>query len=322
LLQQVRVPELQDVFRRLQAAAAPAEPQLTASVAQKTAARRAEQRSNPPPVSCICLTYGRPELLEEAIYSFLQQDYAGPKELIVLNDYDQQLLAFEHPEVRVINLPKRIRTVGEKRNMAVALASHDLLFGWDDDDICLPHRLSLSVERFEPAKGYFKAGSAWFWNNGQLSGPYSNVFHGISCWSRKLFDAVRGYGAAGSGEDLVFEQRLKGQFPGSTRASDIRPEEIYYIYRWGGTGSYHLSQFGDYHPGSNLGHHEVETFVQQRAQRGEIRRGRIPLRPHWKTDYRQLVSSYIATLGVNSMEKARLSKLPLASNRDEGNQSS
>jgi hypothetical protein len=180
--------------------------------------------------------------------------------------------------------------------MAVALASHDLLFGWDDDDICLPHRLSLSVERFEPAKGYFKAGSAWFWNNGQLSGPYSNVFHGISCWSRKLFDAVRGYGAAGSGEDLVFEQRLKGQFPGSTRASDIRPEEIYYIYRWGGTGSYHLSQFGDYHPGSNLGHHEVETFVQQRAQRGELRRGRIPLQPHWKTDYRQLVSDYLETL--------------------------
>jgi cellulose synthase/poly-beta-1,6-N-acetylglucosamine synthase-like glycosyltransferase len=40
---------------------------------------------NQPPVSCFCLTYGRPCLLEEAIHSFLQQDYAGPKEMIVLN---------------------------------------------------------------------------------------------------------------------------------------------------------------------------------------------------------------------------------------------
>ena len=40
-----------------------------------------------PAVSCICPTYGRPELLEEAIYCFLLQDYPGPKELIVLNDY-------------------------------------------------------------------------------------------------------------------------------------------------------------------------------------------------------------------------------------------
>ncbi|MEZ4657920.1 MAG: glycosyltransferase family A protein [Caldilineaceae bacterium] len=54
-----------------------------------------EQQS---PVSCICLTYGRPAVLEEAIYSFLQQDYQGPKELIVLNDYVDQTLYFDHPE--------------------------------------------------------------------------------------------------------------------------------------------------------------------------------------------------------------------------------
>ncbi len=102
--------------------------------------------------SCICLTYARPDVLEEAIYSFLQQDYSGPKELVILNDYDQQILEFDHPEVRVINLPKRLHTVGEKRNMAVALAAHDLLFVWDDDDIYLPHRLSFLLERFDPKR--------------------------------------------------------------------------------------------------------------------------------------------------------------------------
>jgi glycosyltransferase involved in cell wall biosynthesis len=94
-----------------------------------------------PELSCVCLTYGRPAVLEEAIHSFLQQDYQGTKELVILNDYEDQILEFDHPEVRVINVPRRFRTVGEKRNAAVALCRHDLLFVWDDDDLYLPHRL-------------------------------------------------------------------------------------------------------------------------------------------------------------------------------------
>jgi len=66
-----------------------------------------------PAVSCFCLTYGRPRMLEEAIHSFLQQDYAGPKEMIVLNDYADQTLDLDHPEVQVINVPRRCRTLGE-----------------------------------------------------------------------------------------------------------------------------------------------------------------------------------------------------------------
>ncbi len=75
-----------------------------------------------PAVNCICLTYGRPEVLEEAIESFLQQDYSGHKELIVLNDYAEQTLIFDHPEVRVINLPRRCRTVGEKMISIICIA--------------------------------------------------------------------------------------------------------------------------------------------------------------------------------------------------------
>ena len=253
-----------------------------------------------PPVSCICLTYGRPAVLEEAIYSFLQQDYTGTKELIVLNDYEGQTLVFDYPfdypEVRVINLVRRFRTVGEKMNAAVALASHNLLFVWDDDDIYLPHRLTFSVEHFDPTKGFFKPNKAWFWNSGVLSGPSQNVFHVGSCWSRRLFDGVRGYVADGTGYDLIFEEHLARQFPGSTKTYDIKPEEIYYLYRWGGTGSYHMSGFGDLKPGENVGHQAVASFVQQRVSRGEICQGRIPLQPGWKTDYRQLVASYSATL--------------------------
>lgn len=249
-----------------------------------------------PPVSCFCLTYGRPRVLEEAIYSFLAQDYAGTKELIVLNDYADQVLTFDHPEVRVVNLPRRFRTLGEKLNAAVALASHDLLFVWDDDDIYLPHRLSFSVANFAPAKGFFKVGTAWVLNDQQLSGPVGNLFHAASCWSRSLFDAVGGYAAEGSGCDQIFERQLADRFPGSTVPAAVLPAEIYYIYRWVGTGSFHLSNLGREQVGPNRGYAAVADFVRQRADAGEIPRGTVALEPHWKAEYPRWVADQIVAL--------------------------
>jgi glycosyltransferase involved in cell wall biosynthesis len=248
-----------------------------------------------PPVSCFCLTYGRPRLLEEAVCSFLRQDYAGPKEMIVLNDYADQILELDHPEVQVINVPQRFRSAGEKMNAAVALASHDLLFVWDDDDVCLPHRLSYSVANLDPAKGFFKARQAWFWNDGQLSGPVANAHYAASCWSRSHFDAVRGYAADGTRFDLLFEQHLESRFPGSTAPHFVEPEEIYYVYRWGGTGSYHLSGFGARQAGQNAGYAQAAAAVEQKARRGEIPLGRFVLQPHWKQDYPQLIADHLKT---------------------------
>jgi glycosyltransferase involved in cell wall biosynthesis len=247
-----------------------------------------------PPVSCFCLTYARPRLLEEAVHSFLQQDYAGPKEMIVLNDYADQTLSFDHPEVQVINVPRRFRSLGEKLNAAVALASHDLLFTWDDDDIYLPHRLSFSVKNYDPRKGFFKGEAAWLWNQQGLSGPVKYLFHAASCWSRHLFDAVRGYPAEGSGCDRILENRLAAGFPGSIQPWAVTPEEIYYVYRW--TSGYHLSCQGGTKVGRSGKYDEVEAFVEQRANRGVIPRGHIALQPCWRADYRQLVSMRIAAL--------------------------
>ena len=251
-----------------------------------------------PAVSCICLTYGRFEVLEEAIYSFLQQDYAGQKELIVLNDYAGQTLQFDHHEVQVINCPIRFRTLGEKRNAAVALASHALIFLWDDDDICLPHRLRFSIEHFDQHKGFFKPDKAFFMQDRKIQNIAGrNQFPALGCWSRELFDDVRGYVAEGTGCEFVFEQDLAQRYPGAIGKYQINPADIYYIYRWQGTGSYHISAYGSYKKaGENIGHGQVGFFVQQRAERGEIRQGHISLQPHWETDYAQLVTNYLATL--------------------------
>jgi glycosyltransferase involved in cell wall biosynthesis len=245
-----------------------------------------------PAVSCICLTYGRPHLLEEAIYSFLHQAYSGTKELLVLNDYDQQVLEFDHHDVRVLNVPKRLRTVGEKMNMAVSLAAHDVLFVWDDDDIYLAHRLAFSIDHFEWRSGFFKPDKGWLLDNGTLHGPVHNIFHAASCWSRKMFDAAGGYPAEGTGYDLVFENRLKEANSASIIPFEINTEDIYYLYRWGGTGSFHLSGFGDYQPHGNVGHEEVKAYLEKGADEGRVQHGRIRLEPTWHEDYQALVSQH------------------------------
>ena len=235
----------------------------------------------PPGVSCVCATYARPALLEEAIQSFLLQEYAGPKELLVLNDYPEQVLELDHPEVRVVNVGRRFHSLGEKMKAAVALCAHDVLVVWNDDDVSLPHRLSLSMEHFDPAEGFFKATRAFFWNDGMISGLERNVFHGASCWSRELFARVRGYPHASEGVDQALEALFLRERIAAVYATELSPRETYYLYRWGGTGSYHLSA---------LTYAGVGEWV---AQQGEIPTGRIELRPRWRQDYAALAGCYL-----------------------------
>jgi hypothetical protein len=186
-----------------------------------------------PPVSCICPTYDRLELVEEAIFSFLQQDYRGQKELIVINDNPAQTLVFDHPEVKIFNLPWQFRSETEKRNAAVAFCSHGLIFVWDVEDIYLPHRLSFSVENFDETAGFFKLAEAFVWANGRLSGLQKSVFHNGSCWSRARFDQLRGYDYM---VDYGYDQALEHQFGAkegqSTVPGAIDPTHVYCIYRW------------------------------------------------------------------------------------------
>ena len=242
--------------------------------------------SSYPAVSCICPTYGRPEVLEEAIQSFLLQDYPGPKELIVLNDFEPQQLALEHSEVSVINVPRRFRTLGEKYNAVVALARHDLIFVWDDDDIYLPHRLTFSVERFDARKAFFKPRRAWCWKEGRLSGPEENLFASGSCWSRELFERARSYAPMGLGHDAEMEARFEEVAPGSTSPYDIGSEDIYYIYRWD-TGTYHGSWFAEDQ------HRAATEYLQEQIRLGVLATGRIALTPRWRADYVELVREHL-----------------------------
>ncbi len=243
-----------------------------------------------PFVSCLCVTFARPSLLEEAIQSFLNQDYQGRKELIILNDFHMQTLSFDHPEVLVINLPKKVNTLGEKRNMIAALSSGDVLFPWDDDDICLPFRLSQSVGSLLESKAeYYKPYSAFLWNSDVISSIERYNFHAQCCYSRDLFNQIF-YKATGAGEDLLFDNRVR-DILGKEIRSEIAAHENFYLYRWAGTSSYHISAMDQ-----EDGESQVLAQSVQSAVRNEIASGVIELIPSWKMDYLQQTKDFLTQL--------------------------
>jgi hypothetical protein len=227
---------------------------------------------NLPKVSCQCITFGRPALLNEAVESFLRQDYPGPKELIILNDHPEVLLhEFASEEVKVINVNSRFRTIGEKRNACCALCSGDIIFPWDDDDISLPWRISFTLEQMTNLQ-YFKPDRLWYWANGRLTEKQA-VAHAMGAWSKSLFDEVGGYPHLQSGQDQAIETLFKASSKRDVRP--VHPADIFYLYRFPGTGSYHLSAHG-----FGSGFEEAEAFVRQNVKPGMYR-----IDPAWKHDY-------------------------------------
>ena len=223
-----------------------------------------------PFVSAVCCTFGRVRLLEEAVKCFLDQDYPGPKELVILNDLDSQTLHFDHPEVTIINLPRRMHTYGEKRNAIMGMANGEILFPWDDDDIHLPWRMRVSVERLGD-EDYFKPARAWTWHGGPLEIGTSR-YHAMCCIRRDFYYASGGYPPQEQSTDTVLHKRM-----GAPENGELSDRELYYIYRWGAgaDGVPHLSG------------HQVDAVIKW--AHNEAPRGDITLVPLFQHHYRTMV---------------------------------
>lgn len=232
-----------------------------------------------PKVSCQCITYGRTNLLDEAVESFLRQDYEGEKELVILNDYQGLEIVCDIPNVKIFNFHNRIGSIGEKRNICVSLCSGDIIFPWDDDDISLPHRISYSLEQMRN-KQYYKSDRLWYWSNGSISNdPKQTIAHAMGAWSVELFKEVGGYPLIQSGQDQAIEQLFKKTEFRKVEKTPI--DKIYYIYRFPGTGSYHLSACG-----YGKGFEETERYVKKKNITGQH-----VIEPKWTQDFSQMVET-------------------------------
>lgn len=96
--------------------------------------------TQPPLVSCLCVTRGKPVKLRRAIECFLAQTY-GNKELLLVYETDDPETARvaeqyrSHPGIfaHAISVSPKL-SLGELRNLSIELCRGDYFCQWDDDD--------------------------------------------------------------------------------------------------------------------------------------------------------------------------------------------
>jgi glycosyltransferase involved in cell wall biosynthesis len=205
-------------------------------------------------IAAVCCTYNRHRLLAEAVESFLRQTHPD-KEMVILDDaglYEPG--AADHlPGVKLITTRHRFRTLGEKRNATVALASPDVdvFCVWDDDDIYLPHHMAAAAATLQSNGGqdvfecYAIPSTIYIDHPDHLQRKESNgLFHPSWSFTREAFVAVDGYPPMQSGQDQALRRRwaMKHVARRNPITFDSRPS---FVYRWATTGDKHLSAMGE-----------------------------------------------------------------------------
>ena len=241
-------------------------------------------------ISVLTSTYNRVEKLNELIYSFLKDTYED-KELIIVNDLPEQELIFDHPQVRIINMPSRFESLGEKRNFLLEMASGEYVTFADDDDIFLPHHLTRFVAAMETHL-FINHGAHYLLKVSDLSSIQKRplMLNGISCWHRHLnltHDHIS------VGEDISLLQLAHKQLKLNTLPR-LDGKDASYIYKKETMDkqqpNLHLSSFT---PAEDIDAYNL--FASRAAfdiASGKSPKGAIQLNPNWKYDYERIVREF------------------------------
>lgn len=244
-------------------------------------------------ISCKCITYGRTPLLEEAIYSFLQQDYPEDKrELVIVNDYPLQTLIFEHPLVKIYNLKKTFKIIGEKENYAIERCNGELIAVWDDDDVALPNHLSNINKYWKDNTNLLHWERGVFYNIPNITKIMSLGNSGI-VYSKKAWEQIGKSPLENAGGDMSLV--IKIHELGRDKVVLAKPEDkdCSWFYRWALPMCYHQSGNGTDSPErKNIIQRHTE-YIEQERIKGNIPTGDIILNPHWNQDYSSLLKKFI-----------------------------
>ncbi len=226
-----------------------------------------------PSVDVLIATHARVSWLEEALFSALQQDYAGVCRVVVFNDCPEQRLTCADPRVRVVNVPERFQTLGQKRNAMMLESSADWLAFLDDDDILLPHinRASSAVDAGQRTS----AASHKYWfvgDQGSVEGPSIMDF----LVDRKHAIRSGGFPSLDNRDEHGFMDNLAKLEPIYRENNRTRPS---YLYIWG-NGVHHVSGTGA--PDAGLG---FRADALSRLNSGIEPSGDITLTPRFNRDY-------------------------------------
>lgn len=235
-------------------------------------------------ITCLCYTHGRAHIIGEAVESYLRQEDCGiDNELLIINDCPEQPLKCDLPNVRIKNIPM-CKSVCEKFNLSIELADGEYIAIWEDDDISLPWRLKRSVEMTNGLKDNYKQRSAWYWNDGKIDKLACNLFFGNSIFRKS--DWIDGGGADPNGypdaSGHLSVMKSVNKRGGYYTMEEAKPEDVFWIYRWGGIEVVHDSGFG---AANNDAEKRMRRFRERTLNHPLFKYGEQVIIPQWKYDY-------------------------------------
>jgi len=236
-------------------------------------------------ISGKCTTYGRVNVLEEALYGFLHQDYEGWNELVIVNDYPLQTLHFEHPKVRIYNLNETFDIIGNKENFTIDKCEGDIIAVMDDDDVALSNHLSNINKYWKDDTNLMHWNQALFYNgpNATKIAPVGNS--GI-VFSKRVWEEIGRSPIENAGGDMTFVVTIHNLGRSKVALAAPPDEEVGWMYRWGGIQNvYHQSGKGTDTPDRMNIVERNKMHVERLRKQGQIPIGDIQLNPHWDHDY-------------------------------------
>lgn len=244
-----------------------------------------------PSVSIHCMTYGRPWNLEEAIESFIRQDYVGKKEMVILNDLQEQQLFFEHPDIKIINTKSVYKTIGDARNALVDKQNADVIITLDDDDIILPHYISTCIQ--------FLGNLDWVFPQHRLilyrhTGKMlrSNEGGARIVFRKNVWQKVKGFSSMNFGEDWDFVYKLKNELKNGIKGKIMTAldlDKMGYIDCMNEATTYHVSRIQDI-PGGKSRLETKRELILKDIKYKRLPSGDIQLFPSWRQDYIEMVN--------------------------------
>lgn len=234
-------------------------------------------------ISVLTLTYQRHYLLEEAMESFLRQDFSGKSEMVIINDSPKVEYVFEHPKIRIINLKERFPSVGLKLKFGLSQCKYDYIYRLDDDDLLAPRALSHTWDDIiaHPDYEIYRSDGHYFFENNKFKGIRSNINNG-NVYTKKYLSRIE-IPDTSTGQDYTMTYKFNAKIYVSPR------DQKTMLYRWG-MDTYHISGMGKISDDAKNERTDlaVETAAKKRNTR--LEEGLLVLHPHFQEEYYQQIS--------------------------------
>jgi glycosyltransferase involved in cell wall biosynthesis len=219
-------------------------------------------------ISVLTITYKRHHLLEEAIESFLKQEFPPECEMVIINDNPEVDYVYDHPRVFIINHKERFSSIATKLEWGYKQCKYNHIYRLDDDDLLTPWALknaSIDIET-NPGFDIYRSEGMYFFMHNKFDKESSNINNG-NIYTKTYLDRITWPNKSGDEDaDITFGHKAK-----------IYESELKHtmIYRWG-MNTLHIS---------GMGKQTNEVILAQADKVLDNTKGIIQLNPKFINDY-------------------------------------